>query len=140
METHLRDVIHFYLGCDFIHEDDYYVPSTHKLTGYFIDRWNENCKLPLRKLHSMTEEEAIEVARVTEWEPHFRDVKVERNQHNDLIVTWDGLNEDRDKVNATGDIFYSSEQFIYLLSKGFDLFELINSGQAIDASTLNQKT
>ena len=86
----------------------------------------------LRPLSDMTEEEAVELAKLSEYEPDFNDVKIERNKYNDIIVSWQGNNESREVFNSTGELFYCAEQFVYLLSRSFDLFGLIESGQAID--------
>lgn len=90
------------------------------------------CRLKCRPLSSMTEGEAIELAKLSEWEPHFRDVKVNRNNFGDLIVTWDGMVEGGETFNATGELSYTSEQFQWLLKNHFDLFHLIEDGLALD--------
>lgn len=144
MKKELKDYLHFYLGCDLKTETgiikliavqkevipctDYRVIClngnvTHELKGDF--------KPLLRPLSSITEEEAIESAKLTEYEPHFNDVKVTRNAYNDLIVTWQGSNESRELLNVTGEYFYCPEQFQYLLKKRFDLFHLIEDDLAI---------
>jgi hypothetical protein len=114
-ETSTSNAHYFFFG------DDYIVPI-------------------LRPLSSMTEEEAIEVARVSEWEGHFRDVKVTKSKFDDLIVSWDGMPESREEFNATGEFFYCAEQFLYLLSKHFDLFNLIEEGLAIDATKAEERS
>jgi hypothetical protein len=105
--------------------------------AYIHQERYDGIKPILRPISDMTEEEAIEVAKLSEWEPHFRDVKVERTKYNDLVVTWQGANESRDKFNATGDVFYCYEQFHYLLSKGFDMFQLIDEGLAINTEIIH---
>lgn len=110
-----------------------------KAFSYLKYDWFE-VKPILRPLSDMTEEEAVEVAKLSEWEPHFRDVKVERTQYGDLVVRWDGCLEGGEVFNATGAEFYCQEQFHYLLSRGFDLFNLIESGLAIDSTKQNSTT
>lgn len=140
-----KDYLHYYVGCKFIMK----ITGSDKFTaemrfGYealcatFSGKRDELIEpiLLLRPLSDMTEDEAIEVARVSEWPPHFRNPKVERNKYNDLIVTWDGMTEGGETVNATGDMFYCAEQFTYLLSKHFDLFGLIEDNLAIDKTKL----
>jgi hypothetical protein len=148
-----EDYFHLYLGCEVI----FGFPERRK-KGQLIGKvepfgWqvfdysnaivpNHNVRpdliMPiLRPLESMTEEEAIELAKLSEWEPHFRNVKIERNKFsNDIIVSWQGSNELREEFNATGDLFYCAEQFQWLLKKGFDLFELIYYGLALDRTKL----
>ena len=134
----IEDYLHLYLGCEVIdsftglkgimREVTLYSYRVEGSEGY----WTKKTAKPiLRPLSSMAEEEAIELAKLSEWEPHFRDVKAERNKYNDWIVTWQGSNESREVFNATGECFYCPEQFIWLLKNGFDLFELSESGLAI---------
>ena len=92
----------------------------------------------LRPLLDMTEEEAIEMAKLTECDYAFNDVKTEKTKYGDWIVTWQGSNESRERVNVTGDVFYCYEQFLYLLKKGFDIFELIYHGEALDATNAKE--
>lgn len=141
--TELKEVLHLYLGCEVVFNGVEW--TMWRISKYYCDLLgadghSKNCihrheaKPILRHLSDMTEEEAIELAKLSEYEPHFRDVKVERNQYNDFIVTWQGAAEGREVFNATGEMFYCAEQFQYLLAKGFDLFNLIETGQAIDKS------
>lgn len=100
----------------------------------------ENIQLELRPLSSMTEEEAIEVAKLSEWEPHFTNPRVEKNKFDDLIVRWGAGRDQIESYNATGELFYCYEQFHYLLNKGFDLFQLIEEGLALAANPQSSVT
>lgn len=141
----LKDVLHYYLGCEY--RCDYveggkinYICKDFYGEGKPAVRDNENSgwiaatliKPILSKLEDMSEEDAIECAKLSEWEPHFTDVKVERTKYGDLLVKWQGNVEGGEQQNITGDMFYCAEQFHYLLSKGYDLFNLIETNQAID--------
>jgi len=152
MKKDIKDYLHFYLGSwvlieksnyYFVHELNLHQGETFLLSGFYLGAISDHgnglvIKLKLRPLPSMTEQEAVEMASLTEWEPHFRDVKVERNKiTNDIIVTWDGANESRDMVNATGDLFWCYEQFMWFLKKEFDIFELIEEGLAIDKTKIS---
>ena len=99
----------------------------------------DHIKPILRSLSDMTPEEARQMAALSEWHEHFREVSVDRSKFGDLIVTWQGANESREMFNATGEMFYCSEQFLWLLRKGFDLFNLIPDGLAIDKTSLKKQ-
>lgn len=73
----------------------------------------------LRPLKSMTDSEAIGLAKLTAKPEEFHSVKVFRNKHDDVVITWGQSGE---FVNATGELFYTPAQFHYLLSKRFDVF------------------
>ena len=73
-----------------------------------------NVKLILRHLSDMTEEEAKEIGWWDEFENRIIYAK-------DFNQKW----------------MFSSDQMIGLLSRGFDLFGLIEAGLAIDSTTLN---
>lgn len=136
----IRDYLHLYLGCEVYDENPKdekfrrYV-LTGKELGYYEHRLH-TIKPILRRLSSMTEDQAIHLAKLSEWENHFREVRVERNSFNDRIITWQGANESRESFNATGELFYCADQFQWLLKMGFDLFRLIGDGLAIDAETI----
>ncbi len=130
----IKNYLHLYYGAQIFYPEtsEYSIFSwTHFLSMEQPD-YNIHWKLVLRNLSDMTEEEAIELVKLTEWEPHFRDVKAERNKFNDWIVSWNGMPESREVFNATGEQFYCSEQLLWLLSKNFDFFDLIGEGLAID--------
>jgi hypothetical protein len=112
MENNIKfkDIQHLYLGCQL--KDQY--GNTYKFTPQRIIenalRWS---KPILRKLDSMTEEEKEEV--------QFSDFmfNLVKSKPNQAMFAW---------------------QFTFLLSKHFDLFNLIKSGEAIDAETLKEKS
>lgn len=53
----IKDHLHYYMGCDCIYEDDFFVPSILKINGKILERWNDNFKLSIRPLSDMTEDE-----------------------------------------------------------------------------------
>lgn len=145
MKKEIADYIHLYKDAKIIH-DKY--PDT-QMT---IHNWDKNGdvvmgksdefqelkphhKLVLRPLSDMTEEEAIELVKISEWKqygdhPHKREYKAYRNGFNEIVVSWgDSIREKN--VPETKEVF-GFEEFRYLLSKGFDVFNLIPDGLAID--------
>lgn len=93
----------------------------------------------LRPLSSMTEEEAIELVKLSEWEsygdhPHIRNYKTYKNNFDHLVVSWgEGLREKNIPENKK---VFAPNEFQFLLSKHFDLFNLIESGLAIDKTKI----
>lgn len=136
----IENILHLYLGCDVKHNDSSHV---FKLTGYDIStgqitlhgKCDIYCKLTadykpiLRPLDSMTEEEAI-----TLYDEMFPDVQRRDDFKAKIII---------DQVTRTG-VYYEGKVsimdyvnwFPWLLSKSFDLFGLIDSGLALDATKL----
>lgn len=93
--------------------------------------WNEahEVKLILRPLSDMTEEEGIECATTFFHDCEGKDVKVEDNYGTKKII-W------RTASIHFPDVYYTPDITRYLLSKGFDLFGLIDAGLAIDKTKL----
>lgn len=133
MEKQLKDYLHFYLGCDIqlpVSES----PETkgvvkltpeYLLAMYVHNEW-DYAKLILRKLSSMTEEEC--------WYSqnnfgHFVKGTSDEYIKNRLHCIKESYMEFRNIM---------PDQFRWLLSKHFDLFDLIPAGLAIEASTINQ--
>ncbi len=75
-----------------------------------------DCKPILRPLDSMTKDEAIELSKLSEWDPYIQD-----------IVAW----QSREEIQATRPLAYYAAQFQYLLNHHFDLFGLIPAGLAL---------
>jgi len=90
---------------------DYITSNDGKQRGH--NCYIENVKPILRSLSSLTEEEATEG------------------------LGYDNLIYKPFKVcnNFSSRSVFSAKEFVFLLSKGFDLFGLIESGEAIDATT-----
>lgn len=111
----LKDVIHFYLGCKIYDDADEETPKILDIRDF---KWISECieggrmKPILRPLSDMTEEEDQEA--------------------DDLyILHADKHSEDFERVTIA-----NAAVTQYLLSKHFDLFNLIPSGQAINSSTI----
>jgi len=123
METrNLKDVIHLYLGCPIRFHSN--LTGTwgiwNKMTCSDIEiatdhiRFGEKCQLLLRPLSDMTEDDANKMGVWADWHDNKK------------------FGEDWGSWNP--------EQFIELLKNHFDLFSLIDSELAIDATTLNTNT
>lgn len=150
----LEDYLHLYLGCDVMLTEPDSAPFEVKLTGVINERtddeerlriqvfesdgpeayegrgiiWcdDEEVELILRPLSDMTKEEAKEIAAVytgytINW-VHIKDGQIIFNYY-----------EGDEVQENVFDIGYSNpEGFLYMLSRGFDLFGLIDAGLAID--------
>ena len=110
----IKDYLHLYLGCEFIgryvdwDEDNFPITITYQ-TLLNVERYT-TIKPILRPLSSMTGEEKKELE------------KIEKNEY----VADAGIEQD----------IWTSKEFLYLLSKHFDLFGLIDAGLAIDKTKL----
>lgn len=153
--TELKDVLHLYLGqqcetddgkrgrlagIDLCQMDNSIVMITVRFTDDPFDNYdvyNDNEKMDrvkpiLRRLQSMMEDEAVEM--YNHLYPNSTAPKVVCADIIKSLLTKKGLyNEGQDSFIEYVD------WFPYLLSKSFDLFGLIDSGQAIDADTLKQQ-
>lgn len=114
METKWKDVAHLYLGCEMQGEAD--TEWTLKASDLdSIDEWNDYNKPILRPLPTMTELEAKEL--------NLADVQI-------------GLLKFADRIR----MFMTADQLHSMLKMGFDLYNLIPSGQALDRTTLPSLT
>lgn len=138
MKIELKDVINFYLGCEVITEKGTIwtlEPSN------FLSNWQSsyflNSKPLLRPLSDLTKEEAIEVTKpvvVYGDIPNARTYDTYESAFGKTVVFWgDGL---RERYIPEDETHFCSEQFTYLIKKGFDLFGLIESNQAVDKTKL----
>jgi hypothetical protein len=108
MKTELKDVIHLYLGCDCTMVDGDLQERKFKLNAYNLNyyrQWISDLKPILRPLSSMTTDERKYLLTFA-------------NGYNDLSF-----------VNS---LERDAEITKYLLSNGFDLFNLIPEGLAIE--------
>ena len=127
----IKQYLHLYLGCE-IETDISFSISHHSPVSYkkldadnygkiigelSVSEWSRYCKPILRPLSSMTEEEAFECFG-SQWDGDEPTMK--------SMVKEDGWEL----------MHFAPTHFKYLLSKGFDLFGLIESGLAIGAPTL----
>ena len=117
MQIKFKDVAHLYVGCqvECINEksnsDNEYFGLFANLTHYTMSMYlNDKWKPILRHLSDMTEEEQ------TTLYGHWRIIK-----------------------NPFHEIQLEAKQIVWLLSKHFDLFELIESNQALDLTKIITK-
>lgn len=156
-QVKLKDVLHLYLGCEIQNSTDAYRGT---LLGVqfpcnaiiHCDYFNKSHKIPdskqwgehifilekmkpfLRSLDSMTDEESIELVKLSQWEsygdnPHNRIYECYKNNFGKTVVSWGESGREKNiPLNKTA---YTIQEFQYLLKNSFDLFNLIPSGQAI---------
>jgi hypothetical protein len=103
----------------------------------------ENVVLELRQLSDMSEEELKELIHFEKLNREYADVSYRRDigyNGNLIAIEIDYTIVEEDLVSPQGwRLNFSAmnaEDFKFLLSKGFDLFGLIDAGLAIDAKTL----
>lgn len=146
MTTKLTDVIHFYLGCEVLTNQ-----GKGSLIGVFtsdqdpserISLEDGDCdciewyKPILRQLDSITEEDRTILFENVFGKfynylyQHYRVGNVFTAEKVDHI---DGFTKGHVTLSLSS---FSPKNFQYLLSKGFDLFGLIESGQAIDKNKM----
>jgi len=119
MQTQLKDVIHLYLGCQYrVRYIDYEVGQYtvwSVLTAARLSKLDDlsiaDIQIQLRPLSSMTEEELDEVLKIGEHQNNGQSVS-------GFVRGWKA---------------FGAQTFAYLLKQGFDIFNLIESGQAINA-------
>lgn len=122
MKTELKDVIHLLMGCELLHSYGDMDVSVGRMVGITASEVN-----PGRTVVITSENFA-------EW--FVEDVKP-------ILHRLSSMTEEEDQKEFPAhnrgefiDMHWHPEGFHWLLSKGFDLFNLIDSGQAIDAETL----
>lgn len=158
MIMQLRDVIQYYIGQSCVND---FFPEGHEmrdfswvLTAY--DRssrkpykleneadytWTADIKPILRRLSDMEEEEAKELVMLRAdhlYGPHptGRTYETYFNTFGQIVVSW-GPGFKEKNVPQSKECFYPVE-FHYLLQRGFDLWNPIDSGQAVDVKTIKQ--
>jgi hypothetical protein len=119
MAKEIKDYLHLYIGCRVRYTgmaNDRILTATWLGSLIKTNAW-QNIKPILRPLPTMTKKEAKKNGF---WS----------TIHNMIV----GVNERHVRYNL-----YSAKQIIWLLSEGFDIFGLIESGLAIDKNELNNK-
>lgn len=127
-EKNIKNYLHLHLGCEIfkpgtklisvnIEDDEYTILEDDGFNSRVLSLTNTNPKPFLRPLSDITEEELTDVANTLYTLPveKIKELVVERRI---------------DLIHTTPDVF------LYLLSKGFDLFGLIESGLAIDKTKI----
>lgn len=148
----IKGVLHFYLGCQVLIESEMFGVNGKPdkiidiLTQVNADGSVEcknhtppedDFKPILRPLSSMTEEEAKELLRIRYARNGWAEPIYER--HSSICIDFKFASSDG-KFNQTQldwDML-DAASVAYLISKGFDLFNLIPEGKAIDATSLTQ--
>lgn len=147
----LEDVIQYYIGRECYVNDitPGYISSVDEFGGTHIKLHGvpkamyvqvQDVKPILRRLEDMGEFEATELARLQTDPKRHADVDVLFIEK-ERIHYMDGSKWTGDGVEEFFDLYIyfnqlSPAQSHYLLKQGFDLFLLIDSGQAIDAKTI----
>lgn len=154
MDKRIEDYLHLYYGVQCFHTNDFYERTPFILDGRMIDRWNENCELPLRPLPDMTAEEAVKLCSIYSPEA-FGDFRFSKwvavrdeanfcynvtNEKSDMSFHVD-IEEMHIKVYEDGnDTCPGLENHTYFteyLRMEFDVFGLIPAGLAIDKTKMN---
>jgi len=146
--TQLKDVIHFYLGCElywvFLNETSVLDVSLLK----DLQNHLHQIKPILRRLDSMTEEELKECVILSYFERNrdiisqcFDEVIISTDNRNKKLhgtaIPYTLFKDGKHFMTATlSENHLNPEQFLYLLKQGFDLFNLIDSNQAIDKNKI----
>lgn len=143
MEKNIKDYLHLYLGCECImtrpsyhavHELGLSGDRTFLLGGKFLTYFIEpttkaEVKPILRPLSDLTHQEVWVFCNFNEYQKLIK-YKVHESF---LEINWDE-NEEKDRYYHYYFRQLSARQFHFLLSKHFDVFELIESGLAIDST------
>lgn len=144
----LKDIIHFYYGCRASFDNKqgtingiYHLASNKRPqvrfvynTGTYnrwVDVWVSDIKLLLRPLSSMTEEEAKDFILITH-AVNREQIRYAEARKNQLEFRID---------DTYGEIQWSqlsSLEFVYLIQSGYDMFQFISRGLAIDITKLNK--
>lgn len=149
----IRDILHLYLGCEVSVtniEGRYTTFIDYDFFKRFYDeddnRFMNDPKPILRQLSSMTEEDRKEIFLLV-FKRHFMGDNITRRDEgtkNARWVLWSGVDRlflyDEGDIGADCDLanwhIHQATIVKHLLSKHFDLFNLIPEGLAIDADTL----
>lgn len=121
-----RDVAHYYLGCKCkrISEIIFTLSPINFPSSWESVDFTKNFKPILRPLSSMSDEDVIGFCKLSEPESYW-------NRSHERIY-----DEYRKLFREEKYIVFSPEETHYLISKHYDVFGLIDSGEAIDGSAL----
>lgn len=151
MTKDIKDYLHIHLGCQICTgTGNVTLIAVQKETASTVFRvivlngnqiheieWNNDCRLALRPLSDMTEEEARVILpdmptenKLIEWGYY--------NEYSEGNVFYQYLKkaEDERLISILEDSLGVPEHWLSLLSKGFDLFGLIDAGLAIDKTKI----
>jgi len=142
MQIKLVDVLHLYLGCEGKNHNGETIDLTSRTLNLI---WCNviGFKPILRPLSDMTEEEALIYFSLP-----LKSIILKKNVYAESISfnykwvnpKYASNNQDSFSYSevgiGNGFQSFTQKQFLFLLKRGFDLFGLIESGQAIDKTTL----
>lgn len=137
--TKFYEVANLYLGCKIADNDGITTDMNahYFLYGNFSKIHSGELKPVLRRLSSMTEEEALEFVNIGLIPAHkFEKISVTILNENVIYFTdhnTTGFNTEHDRCFDKLD----SLQFSWLLSKHFDLFGLLDNNEAIESPSLS---
>lgn len=165
----IEDYIHLYIGCDVLVEiNPDATQQVAKIIGVHIDKWvdgnyhptievdfgyqtnrthyyQNQIKLLLRPLSSMTEEEAKELIQFEKLNREYANVdfNIITGYKGNIVaieVNYTIVDEDivLPKVWTFNFCAMNSDDFRHLLSKGFDIFGLIDANLALDATKIEK--
>ncbi len=120
MKTELEDVMHLYLGCE--------VKTTHYGKGILKG-------LNIHDVHLVEIKGESKTFRLNQFKPILRQLSDMTKEEN-ICYSRTGLRHISESVENYDSIRIESEKTAYLLKQGFDLFNLISTGQAIDKTKL----
>lgn len=147
----LKDVIHYYIGSYLINASG----NVCKFWGFAGDRceivyepltlWDteyyKEVKIILKRLEDMTDDDIKGFIGWDKLNELYVDISFERCVNG--IVVYYGIDTGPDNGGVFAQTHkitfhvFSPKEWKYLISKGFDLFGLIDTDQAIDAKTIN---
>lgn len=151
----LKDYLHYYMGCKVITADDNEQANlvgvsddnahlVHDGTGSYGTCDISGVKPILRRLEDMTEEDLKEMITklslidLSNCEFEFEQFWVNAIRKGVVVDCLSiEMNGQIDMMHYTHATNPQAEAFHYLLSKGFDLFGLIDAGLAVDIKTIN---
>ncbi len=132
MKKELKDYLHFYLGCEFVYNSNPQKRYILDITELSIVQNSWNIKPILRSLSDMTEEESKDFQIIAQLEKEdLSCIEYKPNLFSNEL--------ELGTAHLTN-VFQWANGVQYLLSKHFDLFNLIESDLAIDAKTLTPTT
>jgi hypothetical protein len=136
----LEDYIHYYIGCNMMYSSHHEPQTeTYKLTYDTIQGAIEFLDRPiLRKIEDITDEEIRELINYEKWESIYDGVKYTKTKSGiDIDYVIDaGDGGGYSQSHHVSFILLTPQQVVFFTKKGFDMFNLINAGLAIDAKTL----
>lgn len=155
MSKNIAEFLHYYIGQKCLINNEVlenkidtitHINSNGDIAGNEYEWLAKDGQPILRKLEDMTEEEMRGLYRVKGiWayipEAHIKTIGFDKSNKNCITYSYDGP-EGGTGWRCGSESMYLNQlwpiQFHYLISKGFDLFNLIDAGLAIDAKTITQ--